>query len=237
MIYGYCRISRKQQSIERQVRNIKAHYPDAIIIQEAYTGTTQQRPKWLQLRRRVQPGDTIVFDSVSRMSRDADEGFSTYEELYSLGVALVFLKEPMINTATFQSALEKTIPSTGTNVDLILNGINAFLLELAKDQIRIAFGQAEKEVQDLHQRTKEGLETARLAGKRIGTPKGTKLKTRKSVAAKKIILQHSRAFGGSLTDKECIKLAGITPNTFYKYKRELIDAPVPADDPNRTTLF
>lgn len=237
MIYGYCRISRKQQSIDRQVRNIKAHYPDAIIIQEAYTGTTQQRPKWLQLRRRVQPGDTVVFDSVSRMSRDADEGFSTYEELYNLGVELIFLKEPMINTTTFRSALAKTIPPTGTNIDLILEGINAFLLELARDQIRLAFSQAEKEVQDLHQRTREGIETARLAGKRIGTPKGTKIKTKKSVVSKKIIMQHSKTFGGSLTDKECIKLAGITPNTFYKYKRELINTPTPADDPDQTTLF
>ena len=34
-VYGYCRISRKEQSIDRQIRNIKAAYPEAIIIQEA----------------------------------------------------------------------------------------------------------------------------------------------------------------------------------------------------------
>jgi DNA invertase Pin-like site-specific DNA recombinase len=39
MIYGYCRISRPQQSIERQVRNIKAEYPEAVVVQESYTGT------------------------------------------------------------------------------------------------------------------------------------------------------------------------------------------------------
>ena len=38
---------------------------------------------------------------------------------------------------------------------------------LAKEQIRLAFEQAEKEVQDLHQRTAEGIETARLAGKQM----------------------------------------------------------------------
>ena len=37
--YGYTRISRKTQSIDRQIRNIKAAYPNAVIIQEAYTGT------------------------------------------------------------------------------------------------------------------------------------------------------------------------------------------------------
>ena len=39
MIYGYCRISRKTQNIERQIRNIQESYPSALIIQEAYTGT------------------------------------------------------------------------------------------------------------------------------------------------------------------------------------------------------
>ena len=38
MIYGYARISRKSQSIERQIRNIKAEYPNAVILQEAFTG-------------------------------------------------------------------------------------------------------------------------------------------------------------------------------------------------------
>ena len=44
MTYGYCRISTKQQSIERQIRNIKAAYPDAEIIEEAFTGTKIERP-------------------------------------------------------------------------------------------------------------------------------------------------------------------------------------------------
>ena len=38
-MYGYCRISTKQQSIDRQIRNIKSNYDKAVIIQEVYTGT------------------------------------------------------------------------------------------------------------------------------------------------------------------------------------------------------
>ena len=70
--YGYCRISRKQQSIDRQIRNIKEAYPTSIIIEEAFTGTKIDRPKFDKLLKKVKPGDTIVFDSVSRMSRSAD---------------------------------------------------------------------------------------------------------------------------------------------------------------------
>ncbi len=87
-IYGYARISRPSQSIDRQIRNIKASYPDAVIVQEAYTGTRMDRPEWSKLYKRVVSGDTIVFDSVSRMSRNADEGVQTYFELYERGIRL-----------------------------------------------------------------------------------------------------------------------------------------------------
>ena len=219
--YGYCRISQRKQSIDRQIRNIKASYPEAIIIQEAYTGTTIDRKEWNKLYKLVKAGDTIIFDSVSRMSRNAEEGFKAYEELYSRGVELVFLKEPHINTATFKTAMEKAIPLTGTCLDYILDGINKYLLALAKEQIIIAFQQSAKEVEDLHQRTKEGLETARLNGKQIGIVKGTKLTTKKSVASKEIILKHSKDFNGTLDDSDVMKLTGLARNTYYKYKREL----------------
>ena len=110
-VYGYCRISQRKQSIERQIRNIKREY---------------------------------VFDSVSRMSRNAEEGFKTYEELYQKGINLVFLKEPHINTDTYKAALANNIELTGGNIDYILEGVNKYLMALAKEQIRLAFEQSEK---------------------------------------------------------------------------------------------
>jgi len=101
-IYGYCRISTPQQNIERQERNIKTVYPDAVLVSEAYTGTKIERPQWSRLLNRVAAGDTIVFDSVSRMSRDAADGYAAYENLYSRGVTLVFLSHTSIPTLTAQ---------------------------------------------------------------------------------------------------------------------------------------
>ena len=219
--YGYCRISTRKQSIDRQKRNIKAAYPNAILIEETYTGTKIDRKEWNKLIRKVVVGDTIIFDSVSRMSRNADEGYTTYEDLFYKGVNLVFLKEPQINTDTFKKALESNIRLTGSNVDYILEGINKYLMALAKEQIRLAFEQSEKEVADLHQRTREGIETARLNGKQIGQKQGAKLITKKSIQAKEIILKHSIDFNGGLNDNEVMKLAGLSRNTYYKYKREL----------------
>lgn len=221
--YGYARISTQKQNIDRQVRNILALYPKVYIIKEIYTGTKFQGRKELdKLLNKVTAGDTIIFDSVSRMSRNAEDGFVMYEKLFSQGINLVFLKEPHINTDTYKKALQGGIPTTGTNVDFILDGINQYLLALAKEQIRLAFNQAEKEVLDLHQRTAEGIETARLAGKQIGQKPGIKLTTKKSVVAKDIIKKHNKSFGGSLNDLETIRQAGISRKTFYKYKRELL---------------
>ena len=221
-IYGYCRVSTPTQNIERQERNIKALYPDAIIIKEAFTGTKiEGRKEFKKLLKMVKSGDTIVFDSVSRMSRNAEDGVKLYFQLYDKGINLVFLKEQYINTEVYASQLNDKIELTGTIEDYLFDGINNYFRALAARQIRIAFDQAEKEVKDLQQRTKEGIETARLNGKQIGGVKGKKLTTKKSIEAKDIIRKHSISFGGSLSDEELQTQAKISRNTLYKYKREI----------------
>ena len=115
-IYGYCHISTQKQNIERQVRNIIKFFPDAMIIQEIFTGSKFQGRKELdKLVNSVKSGDTIIFDSVSRMSRNADDGFRLYQELYNNGVELIFLKEPHINTSTYRKTLQEKKVSLNLN--------------------------------------------------------------------------------------------------------------------------
>ena len=171
--------------------------------------------------KRLKSGDTVVFDSVSRMSRDAEDGFALYQELYGKGVNLVFLKEPHINTATYDKVKQNSIPTMGKKFDKVIEALNDYIADLAKEQIELAFAQAQKEVDDLHERTKEGIQTARLDGKQIGQKQGAKLNVKKAAPAKAAILQHSKDFGGTLDDKDCMKLAGVSRNTYFKYKREL----------------
>lgn len=228
--YGYCRISRKTQNIERQERNILEAYPEARISKEAYTGTKLQGRKRLdEILKQIKPGDCLVFDSVSRMARNAAEGMALYEELYNKGVDIVFLKEPHCNTAKYREAVKRQIDiriNTGSApmnkfIQAQIDAINDLQKDLAKMDIELAFQQAQKEVDDLHERTAEGIETARRAGKQIGQKKGAKLTTKKSIEKKAEILKHSADFNGSLNDVDCMKLTGLARNTFYKYKREL----------------
>lgn len=115
-VYGYARISTAKQNIERQIRNIGTEFPDATIFQEKFTGTKMDRPEWRKLYRKLQSGDTIVFDSVSRMSRNAADGFSLYKELYERDITLVFLKEPHINTDVFREAARNSVPWRSSSV-------------------------------------------------------------------------------------------------------------------------
>lgn len=222
MIYGYVRISTRQQNIERQIRNIKNEYENVKIIEEVYTGTKiEGRKEFNNLLKKLKEGDTVVFDSVSRMSRNAEEGYEIYKELFEKGINLVFLKEKHINTDTYKQALSNNIQMTGTLVDSILEGINTYLLALAQQQIKLAFEQSEKEVTDLKQRTREGLKTAKLQGKTLGRKEGSKVITKKSIEKKKEIQKYSKDFNGTLNDIDTMKITELSRNTYYKYKKEL----------------
>lgn len=239
LIYGYARISTMKQKLERQIDNIKREYPEAIIITEKYTGTTTNRPAWNKLIEQIKKESakgteiTLVFDEVSRMSRNAKEGFEDYKMLYDMGVNLVFLKERHIDTDNFRQALQSKVAMTGTDVDIILAAVNEYMMKLAERQIEIAFQTAQAEVDYLHQRTSEGVRKAQASGKQIGRKAGTTAGidfkvspkvTKKSIEAKEIIKEYSKDFEGNLNDTKCMKLAGISRNTFYKYKKELAEA-------------
>lgn len=229
MVFGYCRVSTTHQRITRQITNIMQVDPSAVIVKEFYTGTTQTRPQWEKLMGKIQRGDTIIFDSVSRMSRNAEEGFKDYKALYEKGVNLIFINEPLINTSVYDSSkgnlLKITVATGNAAVDDYFKGnitlINNLLMGLAEEQIKAAFAQSEKEVNDLHTRISQGMRESKRNGTKIGLTKGTVLVTKKSVDCKAIIMKHSKDFNGTLEDPDVIKLCDVSRNTYYKYKKEL----------------
>ena len=230
--WGYVRISTPKQKIERQIDNIRRQYPDAAVVEETYTGTTTDRPAWNRLEPRLKAGDTVVFDEVSRMSRNAEEGMALYERLFDRGVNLVFLKEPHINTAVYRQKMQAQMErhaATGSKatdklLDAIMEALHAYTIDIAREQIEIAFRSAQQEVDYLHRRTSEGVRKAMAAGKQVGRAAGAKVETKKAKAAKAEILKHSKSFGGQLNDEELKRLLGISYGSLYKYKRELRDA-------------
>lgn len=232
-IYGYARVSTKTQRLDRQISNIQSAFPEVEkIYQDKFTGTKMDRPEFESLLRKLKEDDTVIFDSVSRMSRNATEGKKIYFELFDKGINLVFLKERYIDTEVYRTAISQSIASTGNDIaDIYIEATNRVIKLLAEKQIEKAFEQAEKEVQDLHIRVSEGMKASQRRNAllpedqqiQIGQKKGAKLTTKKSIEVKKIILEKSKDFNGFNNDIDCMKLAGVARNTYYKYKRELME--------------
>ena len=231
-LYAYTRVSTQRQSLKRQIDKIttanNGAYAGALFFSDKFTGSTLDRPEWNQLYKQLQEGDTIVFDSISRLSRDAESGAALYEELYQKGINLIFLNEPHCNTECYRQAAAASIPTTGNEIaDIYIEATNKVLMLLARNQIAIAFEQAEKERIDICNRVKDGMKAAKEEAARQGIEKqyglvtGTKLTTKKSISAKEIILKHSKDFNGTLEDPDVMKLCGISRNTYYRYKKQL----------------
>ena len=230
MVYGYCRVSTIQQNIERQVTEIQTRYPDAIILKEEFTGKTMDRPIWDSLYKKLKQGDLVVFDEVSRMSRNAEEGYQTYMELYQMGIDLVFLKDAHINTESYRKATESSIGNIKTGkksadkfINAVIEAINDFMTEKVQDDIRLAFEKSEEELQRRSEREKGGINERKkrnkelevLYGKdavnhkeykQIGRSEGDSLNIKKQKPITDLIRKYSKDFDGTNNDKEVLSI-------------------------------
>lgn len=229
-VYAYVRVSTKKQNLQRQITNIKEYCKSSGTFldrtyEEKYTGTkvegrTMFQKLLVQVEKDVSSGAgvTIIFDSVSRMSRNAAEGVKQYFEWYDRGVNLIFLNERAISTVNYRNSLI-SIGMTGTDADLILEGVNKFLRKLAENQIVASFQQSEKEAKDIKKRVVEGLANTE---KKSGRRRGTRIVTKKETETKALIRKYSKEFGGSVPDKDIIKMADVSRGSYYKYKNQMI---------------
>lgn len=222
-------VSTIQQKTKRQIDNIKAYSPGAVIFEEKQTGTNiESREAFRALLKKLKLGDTVVFDSMSRTSRDEKEGYSLYMDLMNKDIALVFLKEPHIDIAEFKSRTEKQIANIKTgndNIDTLINIIIDAIMQYAeynlKDDIRLAFQQAQKERDDLAQRVIEG---KAKSDKYQGRPMGSRNKgSQKSMHIRKVIQEQSKDFDGRFSDAKIMReyLPTVARGTYYKYKKEM----------------
>lgn len=238
--YGYVRVSTRQQKTQRQIDNIKAYCPGAKMRVEKQSGKDiDNRAVFKALLKDIEPGDTIIFDEVSRMSRNAEDGYNLYMQLMSQGINLVFLKEHHIDTDEYKRRSEQhkiVIKASDEKTENLINGILEKIAEFEnenlKDNIRIAFKQAENERLLLIKRVTEGKDKSE---KHQGRPAGSSNKeTEKAAKIKKMIREQSKDFEGKFTDAKIMReyLPGVARNTYYKYKKEL--AAVLNGEPNNS---
>lgn len=244
LVLGYARISTPKQKIRRQIDSITQYNSEAVIIEETYTGTSFKRPEWQKIMKLVEKGEVscIIFDEISRMSRDAEDGYKTYKYFLKKDVEMVFLREPHLNSKTYYEAKAKKIDITINSGDkytdeflnAIMSNLNQYMLNLVERQIEIAFERSQAEVDYIRERTKAGLRAAKARGVQLGRQPGSHVETKKYKKCARIIYQNYKLFGGKLYASSCCKLCdGLARSSFYRYLHQMLESgkyPVPPEN-------
>jgi hypothetical protein len=230
MIYGYARVSTASQNLSRQYKIIKDAYPDAVIYSEKYTGSTLDRPEWDKLKTRVKPGDVIVFEDISRFSRDdAESAFALYKELVDKGIELEFISKPHLNTTEYKKNGCIKVPTSNMGLKFD-SGLSMMLEGIVEKQFISAFEQSAAELHNIHKNIVQGMAAS---DKKAGHRKGDTFMTKKETIALDIIRQGLEAGDDDDTIKIRIEKAykrelsdakhkTISDVTYYKYKQHLL---------------
>lgn len=152
-IYGYVRVSTKEQNEDRQLIALR-EFPVLVnnIYMDKLSGKDFNRPQYRKLLRKIRPGDIVVIKSIDRLGRNYEEILMQWRIITKeKQVDVVVLDMPLLDTRKSGNDL------TGTFVaDLVL-------------QILSYVAQTERE--NIHQRQKEGIAAAKLRGVRFGRPR------------------------------------------------------------------
>jgi DNA invertase Pin-like site-specific DNA recombinase len=140
-IYGYARVSTRQQDLIRQLDMLE-QYNCTEILTENLSGTKTNRPELIRLKDKIRPGDTVVVESFSRLGRSTKDLIELVDYFEHKGVKLVSIKEHF-DTTTPHGKLMLTVFQ--------------------------AFSQFERDL--IAQRTQEGLASARARGRCGGRPR------------------------------------------------------------------
>ena len=154
-IYGYVRVSTKDQCEDRQLLALKEFpVPAAHIYIDKLSGKDFNRPQYQYLVQKLHPGDLLVLKSIDRLGRNYEEILEQWRIITKEKRAdIVVLDMPLLDTRQTGRDL------TGTFVaDLVL-------------QILSYVAQTERE--NIRQRQKEGIAAAKLRGVRFGRPRKT----------------------------------------------------------------
>jgi putative DNA-invertase from lambdoid prophage Rac len=159
-IYGYIRVSTKEQNLETQKLQIEkfAIQNNLIInkiVEEHVSGSIPLSKRLLgPTLEKLLPGDTIIFTEMSRFGRNSGELVNQLQIFIKKNIHFIFIKENL-NTKNKNNKLITNLLIS------IFSGIYQFEKEL------------------LIERTKEGMYRAKLEGKHVGRPKGSTNKTLK----------------------------------------------------------
>lgn len=194
--FGYVRVSSKDQNEERQIENMKhLGIEDRDIFIDKQSGKNMKRENYQILKRLARSGDTIVFDSLTRLGRSMNDVLEEFRYYEQQRINLQFIKEPFINV---------NYNGESTN-DVIQQAIQ-------KATLTILSAFAEKERNDIKQRQAEGIALAKKQGKHLGRP---------PVQITEQFIEAYKAWqSGEITAVGAMRKYDIKRSSFYKLVKE-----------------
>lgn len=193
-IFGYCRVSSKDQNLDRQIEAMRAQGIDERdIYMEKQSGKDTDREQYQALRATLREGDTLVIQSLDRLGRNYDDiknewAFITKE----IGANIKVLDMPILDTTNAQTDLIGRVI-----VDVVLD-LLGFVAQTEREKIR--------------QRQAEGIKIAKEKGKyrkdSIQAPAGFEKLFREAAA-------------GGKTHAEVMRELGLKKTTYYRIAKDL----------------
>lgn len=178
MLIGYKRVSTQNQKLDRQT-DLLNEYGVERIFEEKITGTKRERQELNKMLDMLREGDIVIVADLTRLSRSTKDLFEIVETIHSKGAEIKSLKESWLDTTTPQ----------GKFVFTMFAGLSQFERDLIAD------------------RTKQGLESAKNRGAKLGRPN-------KYQEKKDTILQMYNSNDYSIND--IISATGISKTSLYR---------------------
>lgn len=192
-IYGYARVSTREQKEDRQILALEAFPVERKkIYLDKLSGKDFNRPQYQKLLRKLHQGDLLVIKSIDRLGRNYDEVLEQWRYL---------TKEKKVDVAVLDMPLLDTRQGRDLTGMLIADIVLQLLSYVA---------QTERE--NIRQRQAEGIAAAKLRGVRFGRPEKLPPSNYPEV--------RERWRRGELSGRQAAALLNVTHHTFFRWVRE-----------------
>lgn len=194
-VYGYARVSTREQNLDRQIAALRQYVTDERdIITDKESGKDFDRTGYQYLRERlIRPGDTLIVKSLDRLGRNKEQVMEELRHFRADGVRVKILDLPT------------TMIDLPDGQDWIVEMVNNILIEVLASI-------AEQERLTIRQRQAEGIAEAKKQGRLLGRKK-TELPTEWELVT-------GLWKSGSITAVQAMDRLGLKKSTFYRMVRE-----------------
>ena len=192
-MYGYARVSTKEQNLDRQLAAMCAFgVPEGQICREKLSGKDFDRPAYQRLMKRMKPGDTLVIKSIDRLGRNYEEIIEQWRTITKeKQICIVVLDMPLLDTRQGKDL-------TGTLIADIVLQLLSYVAQTEREFIR--------------RRQAEGIAAAKAKGKHLGRFPKEKPANYPAV--------YERWHSGNVSARKAAPRLGVSHKTFLKWARE-----------------